>query len=69
MADFKRAGGLATLAFIAGLSGLAASGSFTPAAAQAKTMTTASGLQIKDTVVGPSASPQTGRFNVIHSAE
>ncbi len=66
MADFKRAGGLATLAFIAGFSGLAASGSFTPAAAQAKTMTTASGLQIKDTIVGTGASPKTGQICVMH---
>jgi FKBP-type peptidyl-prolyl cis-trans isomerase FkpA len=55
-------------AFIAGLSVIAA-GSFTPALAQTtakKTMTTASGLQITDTVEGTGATPKTGQTCVMH---
>jgi peptidylprolyl isomerase len=55
-------------AFIAGLSVIAA-GSFNPALAQTtakKTMTTASGLQITDTVEGTGATPKTGQTCVMH---
>src|SRR6185369_10084976 len=59
--------GMAAFAFTAALSGAILTGSFTPAAAQAKkTMTTASGLQITDTVVGTGATPQTGQTCVMH---
>jgi peptidylprolyl isomerase len=66
MRPFTRAGGLFALAFVAALSGAILTGSFTPAAAQAKTMTTASGLQITDTVVGTGESPKTGQTCVMH---
>ena len=66
MRSFSRAGALAAFALIAGLSGLIAAGSPTPAAAQAKTMTTASGLQITDSVAGTGASPKTGQICVMH---
>jgi peptidylprolyl isomerase len=66
MPSFPRAGALAAFALIAGLSlALAAS----PATAQTsvkKTMTTASGLQIKDTVEGTGATPQRGQTCVMH---
>jgi peptidylprolyl isomerase len=66
MPSFPRAGALAAFALIAGLSlALAAS----PATAQTsvkKIMTTASGLQIKDTVEGTGASPQRGQTCVMH---
>jgi peptidylprolyl isomerase len=55
----------AALALVAGL-GVILTGSFTPAAAQAKTMTTASGLKITDTTVGTGASPKTGQTCVMH---
>jgi peptidylprolyl isomerase len=66
-----RAGALMVLAFTAGLVvsfGVSiAIGSFTPAAAQAKkTMTTASGLQITDSVVGTGETPKTGQTCVMH---
>ncbi len=54
--------------FIAALGTLAA-GSLTPAIAQTtakKTMTTASGLQIIDTVEGTGATPKTGQTCVMH---
>jgi peptidylprolyl isomerase len=38
----------------------------TPTAAQGKTMTTASGLQITDTKVGTGAQPKTGQICVMH---
>ena len=66
MRSFPRAGALAAFALIAGLSGIIAAGSFNPAAAQAKTMTTASGLQITDSVAGTGASPKTGQICVMH---
>ncbi len=56
------------LALLAGLSAIAA-GSFIPATAQTsakKTMTTASGLQIIDTVEGTGASPKPGQTCVMH---
>src|SRR5882672_5715090 len=66
MRSFPRAGALAAFALVAGLSGIIVAGSFTPAAAQAKTMTTASGLQISDSTVGTGASPKTGQICVMH---
>ena len=54
--------------FIAALGAIAA-GSLTPAIAQTtakKTMTTASGLQIIDTVEGTGATPKTGQTCVMH---
>jgi peptidylprolyl isomerase len=56
------------LALLAGL-GVVAAGSFTPATAQTsakKTMTTASGLQITDTVEGTGATPKPGQTCVMH---
>lgn len=66
MRSLIRAGALAAFALIAGPGGLIAAGSFTPAAAQAKTMTTASGLQITDQTVGTGATPQRGQTCVMH---
>jgi peptidylprolyl isomerase len=54
------------LALITGLGGAIAAGFSTPASAQAKTMTTASGLQITDSVAGTGASPKTGQTCVMH---
>jgi peptidylprolyl isomerase len=64
MRAFIRAGLFGAIALLAGAS--IVTGSFTPAAAQAKTMTTASGLQITDTTVGTGASPKTGQTCVMH---
>jgi peptidylprolyl isomerase len=68
MRTLPRAGALAAWALIAGLSGVIAAGSFTPAAAQpaGKTMTTASGLKITDLKVGTGASPKPGQTCVMH---
>ena len=66
MRAFSRAGALFALAILAASSGTIISGSFTPAAAQAKTMTTASGLQITDSVVGTGETPKTGQTCVMH---
>ncbi|MCK9908980.1 FKBP-type peptidyl-prolyl cis-trans isomerase [Microbacteriaceae bacterium K1510] len=55
---------LAALALIASL-GIAITSS-SPALAQGKTMTTASGLQITDTQTGTGASPQRGQTAVVH---
>ena len=69
MRAFPRAGIVVACALVAALSGLAASASFTPAAAQTagkKTMTTASGLQITDTVEGTGATPKRGQTCVMH---
>jgi peptidylprolyl isomerase len=51
-----------------GLSGAVAVGSLTPALAQTqkKIMTTASGLEIIDTVVGTGPSPKPGQTAVVH---
>ncbi len=59
---------LLAFTLIAGLSGLIAAASVTPATAQTagKKMTTASGLQITDTVVGTGASPKAGQTCVMH---
>ena len=59
--------GTAAIALLAGLG--FTSGSLTPAFAQTtakKTMTTASGLQIIDTVEGTGATPKTGQTCVMH---
>ena len=66
MRAFIRAGLFGAVALLAGATVVIATGSFTPAAAQAKTMTTASGLQITDTTVGTGASPKTGQTCVMH---
>jgi peptidylprolyl isomerase len=69
MRAFPRAGTFVACALVAALSGLAASASFTPAAAQTagkKIMTTASGLQITDTVEGTGATPKRGQTCVMH---
>jgi peptidylprolyl isomerase len=68
MRDSPRARALVTLALITGLSGVFATGSFTQATAQSagKAMTTASGLQITDSVVGIGATPKTGQICVMH---
>lgn len=67
MRAFVRAGALSALAFTAGLAVSIAAGSLTPAAAQAKkTMTTASGLQITDSVVGTGETPKPGQTCVMH---
>jgi peptidylprolyl isomerase len=65
---FPRAGNLLAFAFIAALSSVVTSGLSTTAAAQpaGKTMTTASGLQITDNVVGTGATPKTGQICVMH---
>jgi peptidylprolyl isomerase len=63
---FTRAATLAALTFTAALSGTIVFGSSTPAAAQAKSMTTASGLQITDSVVGTGETPKTGQTCVMH---
>src|SRR5450432_2496184 len=55
-------------ALIAGLGGVVTTTFTTTATAQTagKTMTTASGLQITDSVVGTGASPRTGQNCVMH---
>jgi len=65
MQNSPRARVLATFAFIAALSGAFVS---MPASAQTtgKTMTTASGLQITDSVAGTGVSPKTGQTCVMH---
>jgi peptidylprolyl isomerase len=64
MRSFART--IAALALVTGLGAAVAAGSSTTALAQAKTMTTASGLKIIDTVVGTGASPKTGQTCVMH---
>jgi peptidylprolyl isomerase len=67
MRAFTPTGALVALAFMAASSGIILTGSSTPAAAQAnKTMTTASGLQITDSVVGTGETPKTGQTCVMH---
>ncbi len=61
-----RARAVLALALITGLSGAIATGLSSSANAQAKTMTTASGLKITDTVVGTGVSPKTGQTCVMH---
>jgi len=67
MRSFPRTSALA-FALMIGLGGVLASVSTTVATAQTagKTMTTASGLQITDSVVGTGASPKTGQTCVMH---
>ena len=57
---------VAALALILGLGGIFAAASSTSASAQAKPMTTASGLQITDSKVGTGATPQRGQTCVMH---
>ena len=66
MRKSPRARALATFAVIAALGGAFAIS--TPASAQpaGKTMTTASGLQITDSVVGTGIAPKTGQTCVMH---
>jgi peptidylprolyl isomerase len=66
MRTFPRARTIVALTLITGLSGAIATGLSTPAAAQAKTITTASGLQITDTKIGTGVSPKTGQICVMH---
>jgi peptidylprolyl isomerase len=67
MRAFTPTGALLALAFMAALGGVIVTDSSTPAAAQAKkTMTTASGLQITDSVVGTGETPKTGQTCVMH---
>lgn len=57
---------IAALALVTSLGVAAVTTSSTPALAQAKTMTTSSGLTITDTQVGTGAQPQTGQTAVVH---
>jgi peptidylprolyl isomerase len=67
MRAFIRAGALTAFALTAGLAVTVVAGSLTPAAAQAKkTMTTASGLQITDSVAGTGETPKIGQTCVMH---
>jgi peptidylprolyl isomerase len=68
MRDSPRARVLIIFALITGLSGAFAAASTTIATAQTagKTMTTSSGLQITDSVVGTGVSPKTGQTCVMH---
>ena len=64
-----RLGARFAFALFAALAGVLAAGSLTPAIAQTtakKTMTTASGLQITDTVEGTGATPKRGQTCVMH---
>jgi peptidylprolyl isomerase len=68
MRNSLRTSGLVAFALMAAWNGVFATGLITTAAAQTagKTMTTASGLQIIDTVVGTGVSPKTGQTCVMH---
>jgi len=68
MRAFLRASGLVTLALVIALAGIFAASAPTTAAAQAvgKSMTTPSGLQITDSVIGTGATPQPGQICVMH---
>jgi len=68
MQAFRRARALAVLALAAGFSGVLALGAPGTAVAQAAgtTMTTPSGLEITDTVVGTGAAPRAGQICVMH---
>ncbi len=62
MRAFARASALSTFILVAALGGM----TIATAQTAGKTMTTASGLQIIDTVVGTGASPKTGQTCVMH---
>ena len=67
MRAFTPTGVFVALAFMAASSGIIVTSISTPAAAKAKkTMTTASGLQITDSVVGTGETPKTGQTCVMH---
>jgi peptidylprolyl isomerase len=68
MRYLQRAGAVAAIALGAALGSLSIDISHSPAMAQAKgkIMTTASGLQIEDTVVGTGATPTKGQTCVMH---
>jgi peptidylprolyl isomerase len=68
MRAFHRAGALAAVALVTGLSGVLVAASVITASAQTagKTMTTSSGLQITDSVIGTGATPKTGQTCVMH---
>jgi peptidylprolyl isomerase len=68
MRSLKLAGRLATVLLGLGLASVATDSSFSIATAQAagKIMTTASGLQIEDTVVGTGKTPTRGQTCVMH---
>jgi peptidylprolyl isomerase len=66
MRVFPCAGGVA-LALVVTIGGVLAPGAPTAALAQVgKTITTASGLQIADTVIGTGATPRTGQTCIMH---
>ena len=68
MRHFKRASAAAAIALTVALGSLSIDSSQSTAMAQAKgkSMTTASGLQIEDTVVGTGATPAKGQTCVMH---
>jgi peptidylprolyl isomerase len=68
MRAFHRAGAIAAVALVTGLSGVLVAASVITASAQTagKTMTTSSGLQITDSVIGTGATPKTGQTCVMH---
>jgi peptidylprolyl isomerase len=57
---------IAAFALFASLGVIFAAASSTPSFAQAKPMTTSSGLQITDTQVGSGATPKAGQTAVVH---
>ena len=65
MQTVSRRGAVATV-LLAGISAVATASSITPATAQGKTMTTASGLKIEDTKAGTGATPRRGQTCVMH---
>jgi peptidylprolyl isomerase len=66
MRTFQPARAIVAFALITGLGGAIATGLSSPAAAQPKTITTASGLQITDTKIGTGVSPKPGQTCVMH---
>ena len=68
MRAFHRAGAIAAVALVTGLSGVLVAASVITASAQTagKTMTTSSGLQITDSVIVTGATPKTGQTCVMH---
>ena len=65
MQTVSRRGAVATV-LLAGISAVATASSITPATAQGKTMTTASGLKIEDSKAGTGATPRRGQTCVMH---